>query len=328
MKKAYCTYGSRSGLRCMDLRDFIGDYAIELENYYGADFGEDKRGLSDFGRFDGGEQPCIICFVDEEDIAFASTNKPALRRAGRKRRQKIKHRYSYENPMNRIHGFMFVEGGNNNLTPEDKNILSLSLICSSTFTDKKGIGSDMMDILLDGAKEIGYTDIVLEVANEFSGKGHDEEEQDRQSESEEEDEEQTEQSEEEDEEQAEHSEEEEWFPDEEALEIITHELWRKTMRFKDDTPYYNVDKEYISQHVEEYFYQQDYEEEDEEKEPIDVNDEPYENEYGGFWYRKGYKSQEGLIGFYKKFGFVDEPKVHHEWNCYSEIPFPTMVCSL
>ena len=329
MKKAYCTYGSRSGLRCMDLRDFISDYAIELENYYGVDFGEDKRGLSELGGFDGGEDPCIICFIDEEDIAFASTNKPALRRAGRKRRQKIKHRYSYDNPMNRIHGFMFVEGGNNNLTPEDKNILSLSLICSSTFTDKKGIGSDMMDILLYGAKEVGYTDIVLEVANEFSGKGHDEEEQDRHSESEEEDEEQTGQSEEEeDEEQAEQSEEEEWFPDEEALEIIAHELWRKTMRFKNDTPYYNVDKEYISQHVEEYFYKQDYEEEDEEKEPICVSDEPYDNEYGGFWYRKGYKSQEGLIGFYKKFGFVDEPKVHHEWNCYSEIPFPTMLCSL
>ena len=64
----------------------------------------------------------------------------------------------------------------------------------------------------------------------------------------------------------------------------------------------------IYQHVEEYFYYQDYEQEEEEKEPIDVMDEPDDNQYGGFWYRKGYKSQEGLIGFYKKFGFVDEPK--------------------
>lgn len=327
MKKAYCIYGSRTGLRCMDLRDFISDYAIELENYYGVDFGEDKRGLSDFGRFDGGEQPCIICFVDEEDRTFASTNRPALRRAGRKRRQKIKHRYSYENPMNRIHGYVFVEGGNNNLTPEDKNILSLSLICSSTFTDKKGIGSDMMEILLDGAKEVGFTDIILEVANEFSGKGQESEEEE--SDEEDSEEEQAEQPEEEsDEEESEDEEDEVWFPDEEALEIISHELWRKTMRFKDDTPYYNVDKDYISQHVEEYFYYQDYEHEKEEKEPIDVMDEPDDNEYGGFWYRKGYKSQEGLIGFYKKFGFVDEPKIHHEWNCYSRVPFPTMIRSL
>lgn len=316
----------------MDLRDFIRDYAIELENYYGVDFGEDKRGFSYFGGFDGSEDPCIICFVDEEDRTFASTKRPALRRAGRGRRQKIKHRYSYENPMNRIHGFMFVEGGNNNLTPEDKNILSLSLICSSTFTDKKGIGSDMMEILLAGAKEVGYTDVILEVANEFSGKGQESDDEEL---SEEEDEEQAEQPEYEesddeesdDEEQAEHSD-EVWFPDEDALEIISHELWRKTMRFKDDIPYYNVDKDYISQHVEEYFYYQDYEEEDEEKEPIRVSDEPEDNQYGGFWYRKGYKSQEGLIGFYKKFGFVDEPKIHHEWNCYSIVPFPTMICSL
>lgn len=322
MKKAYCTYGSRTGLRCMDLIGFISEYANELENYYGEDFGGDKQGLSFLGGFDGREDPCIICFVDDEDRSFASTNRPALRRAGRKRREKIKHRYSYENPMNRIHGFVFVEGGNNNLTPEDKNILSLSLICSSIFTDKKGIGSDMMEILLDRAKEVGYTDIVLEVANEFSGKGQESEEEEEYDDSDEED------SDEEDSDEEE-SEDEVWLPDEDVLEIISHELWRKTMRFKDDTPYYNVDKEYISRHVEEYFYYQDYEErEEEEKEPIDVMDEPNDIEYGGFWYRKGYKSQEGLIGFYKKFGFVDEPKVHHEWNCYTCVPFPTMLRSL
>ena len=112
-------------------------------------------------------------------------------------------------------------------------------------------------ILLKHSKEVGFTDIVLEVANEFSGKGHESDDED--------DDEQAEQSDEEDQsddEQAEQS--EEWLPDEEALEIISHELWRKTMRFKDDSPYYNVEKEYISQHVEEYFYYQDYEE-DEEK---------------------------------------------------------------
>ena len=315
MKKPYCSYGSRSGLRDMELRDFIQEYAIELENYYGVDFGEDNHIRSEFGYFDGGEHPCIICLVDEDDRPFSTVNKPVLRKGGKKRRQKIKHRYSYENPMNRIHGFVFVENGNNNLTPEDKNILSLSMICSSTFTDKKGIGSDMLDLLLKHSKEVGFTDIVLEVANEFSGNGHESDDED-------EDDEQAEQS---DDEQAEQS--EEWLPDEEALEIISHELWRKTMRFKDDAPYYNVEKEYIYQHVEEYFYYQDYEE-DEEKQPNYVHEEPGDNEYGGFWYRKGYKSQEGLIGFYKKFGFVDEPKVNLEWSCYSEIPFPSMICSL
>lgn len=319
MQKPYCTYTSRTGLRCMDLRDFICEYGAEMEEYYGVCFGGDNQNYPWLGGFDGGEGACIICFVDEEDHKFSSKNKPALRRAGSKRRRKIKHRYSYENPMNRIHGFMFVDGRNNNLTPEDKNILSLSLICSSFFTDKKGVGSDMMNFLLNNAKEVGYTDIILEVANEFSAQGLQHEESEEESEEED--------SEEEDSEEELEEEDDEWYPDEEALEIISHELWRKTMRYKDDVPYYNVDKGYIFEHVEEYFYNQDYEKE--EKEPnIVSDDEPGENEYGGYWYRKGYNSQVGLIGFYKKFGFVDEPKVHLEWNCYNDVAFPTMLYSL
>ena len=32
---------------------------------------------------------------------------------------------------------------------------------------------------------------------------------------------------------------------------------------------------------------------------------------------------------YNKFGFVDVPKVHQVfWNCYSCVPFPTMIRSL
>ena len=51
-------------------------------------------------------------------------------------------------------------------------------------------------------------------------------------------------------------------------------------------------------------------------------------EYGGFWFKKGYESQIGLIEFYKKFGFYDEPKVHLDWNCFEKEPFPSMICPL
>ena len=92
MKKAYCTYGSRTGLRFMDLRDFISDYAIELENYYGVDFGEDKRDVfQTFGRFDGGYQPCIICFVDEEDRRFFCINQQACSSQGRGKKETKDH---------------------------------------------------------------------------------------------------------------------------------------------------------------------------------------------------------------------------------------------
>ena len=68
----------------------------------------------------------------------------------------------------------------------------------------------MMDLLLKHSKEVGFTDIILEVANEFSEKGHEQEEQAEQSEEEEEQEEEEEEQEEED----------EWLPDEEALPLL------------------------------------------------------------------------------------------------------------
>ena len=68
---------------------------------------------------------------------------------GKERRDKIKHRYSYKNPFNRIHGYIFAQDANSSLTPKEKNILSLSLICSSIFSDKRGVGSDLMEILKD-----------------------------------------------------------------------------------------------------------------------------------------------------------------------------------
>ena len=45
--------------------------------------------------------------------------------------------------------------------------------------------------------------------------------------------------------------------DEDALEIISHRSRRKTMAFKDDTPYYNVDKDHIFSTCSCHFYYQD-----------------------------------------------------------------------
>lgn len=299
--------GKRTGLKCMTLKEFISIYQDELEGYYGGEWccnGNTEMSIT------------VLCLVDMSDILFSTKKKPTLRRGGVERRRKIKHRYSYENPMNRIHGYMFLEDIDNTLIPEDKDFLSLTLVCSSIFSDKRGIGSDLMDILLSHSKEKGFTDVVLEVSNEYTGELYEEEG----------DEEEYEDEEEYDEEEG-YDEEEEGLC-EYVLEMLSHELWRKSMRKNEENiPYYNVEETYINKYLTQYFYPE--EEEKEEKEPITVSeDEPGDCEYGGFWYKKGYKSQEGLINFYKKFGFCDEPKVHLDWNCYSEDPFPTMICSL
>ena len=44
--------------------------------------------------------------------------------------------------------FLIGEEVRNSLVPEENKILSLSLICASVFSDKKGIGSDLMDHFL------------------------------------------------------------------------------------------------------------------------------------------------------------------------------------
>ena len=304
-------FGKRTSLQCMSLKDFIFMYRQEMDNYYPEDFDVDYIKPTETIQLDNWKTH-ILCLVDTRDILFSSPKKPTLRRGGVKRRRKIKHRYSYENPMNRIHGYLVVEKADNSLTPENKKLLSLSLVCSSIFSDKRGIGSDLMDILLDFSKEQGFTDVVLEVANEYSGIGQESEEEESEEEESEEEE----------------SEEEEWVPEEDALEVLSHELWRKTMRKVDgNVPYYNVEKGYIYDTLYDYFYCDDFE--PEEKKPNHVNQgNPADKQYGGFWFQKGYQSQLGLIQFYEKFGFHDEPSVNLDWNCFTCIPFPTMICSI
>ena len=113
------------------------------------------------------------------------------------------------------------------------------------------------------------------------------------------------------------------------METIAHELWRKTMRKDiDGDPYYNIDEEYISDRI--YYYLRNWYEQARHCVPkgIQGKEEPAEEEYGGFWYRKGLASSCGLIQFYEKHGFREDKRVHLDWQCYGTIPFPTMIKSL
>jgi hypothetical protein len=139
---------------------------------------------------------------------------------------------------------------------------------------------------------------------------------------------------EEESEESEDSEEEEededvWYPTEEVLEILSHELWRKTMRKPEgDNPYYNLDKDYIRWGIESYLYQDEGESDEElphkEEKNTPISEDPGDNEYGGYWYRKGKESQKILMKFYEKFGFAEDPSVFLDWGCFDEVPFPTM----
>ena len=323
--------GERSGLSLFTLKDFLYKYGGDLQKYYSEDFyvqGDEEVWPPEYT--EGCESDSmILCMVDTCDDKKVITKKSvrkSLRKAGSERRRRIKHRYSYENPMNRIHGFAVLKREYSPTYPE-KKLMSISTIATTIFSENRGVGSDMMDIIIHLGNVCKYDDIILEAANEhaYYAFGYESEEEEEEWDTEEEEE----------------GEEEEqdniWYPTEEVLEIITHELWRKTMRKPEgDNPYYNLGKDYIWENVESYLLNEiaeEGEEEEGDKEDVDVEEdvervslpeEPEDYEYGGFWYKKGKESQSRLMEFYGKFGFVEDPDIYLNWACYDENPYPTM----
>ena len=310
----------RNGLTYMTLREFISWYSEELGEYYGGEFWFDELDIIDDDMIG---DTMIFCLVDtSEEYHPPKDIKKKIRKAGKWRRDKLKHRWYYGNPFNRIHGYIILKEVSNTL--RGKRTISVSSVCSTYFTEKKGIGTDLMELAKEYAKEMEYHDIVLEVANEYSGMGFsDEGESDEESE------------EESDEESEEESDEEEqnntWYPCESAIDIISEEFWKKCMRKNNRViPIFNLEQEYIEESIRDYMFHE-YNSGDAEiawegtgeKKIID-KDEPGENEYGGFWYLKGKRSQERLMKFYEMHGYNEDPEVHFNWGCFSEIPYPVM----
>lgn len=315
---------TKDGLAVMTLRDFIHEYREELEDYYDEDFGSGERVLDDkYG------DTLIFCLVDtritgsEGFTEFIPTHiKKKVKKAGKCRRDKLKHQWSYANTMNRVLGYIVVKDLTN--IHHTAKTLSLSCICSTSYTERKGVGGELMVILKKYAEDAGYQDIILEVANEFSAEGMSDEFWAEKEIIEEEDEEEHEEEHEEDED---GDEEEQWYPDADALEVLRYELWRKCMRKNEEgEPYYNLDQEYIEECLCEYLMEGTTSEELWEGNGVrEINhEEPGENEYGGWWYMKGKRSQLGLMKFYEKWGFTEDKDVHLNWGCYEEIPYPTM----
>ena len=294
--------------RMMPLAEFICQFSQELEEYFDEDFGsgfwyELKKGPT-----------MIMCYVDCREGDYMPTDiRKKIRKSGKARRNKLREKWSYVNPMNRILGYIVVKDVTNEKHPE--KLLSLSAICSTIYTEQRGIGRKLMDTLIEWSARMGATDIVLEVANEWAGMEFlDEESEEEESEEE--------GSEEEDEEYNDGY----FHPDEGGTSVIVNQLWRKCMRkTSDGQVVYNLDEEYIADMVEEYFE----EEEEELWEGYDtrkVSENPKGDEYGGEWYKKGKESIvcARLMSFYEMWGFKEDPKVNLEFGCYSEVPYPSM----
>jgi hypothetical protein len=347
----------KTGMSVLTLRGFISAFTEELTGYYDEDFGSVYAGLEELeecpGSFirtynqekliDDSQFGDTIVFV----LADLATNidltwvppkiQKRMKRAGTLRRKKLRHKWAYVNPLNRIHGFLIIKEVTN--SHHTKTTMCIDTVCSTYFTDKRGIGSDLMEMAKDFSKALGSSDIVLEVANEFSARGFSDESEEEESEEESEEEESEEESEEEESEEEESEEEESeedsiWMPDDDVMSILADEFWKKCMRKDGDKVYYNLDEEYIEAGLWNYFHCA-HETEDEtemwsgtQKNTISDKNDPKETEYGGYWYRKGKSSQSKLMKFYEMFGFKEDPEVHTDWCIFSEIPYPSMRLSL
>ena len=343
----------KTGMSVLTLRSFISAFTEELTGYYDEDFGSIYRGLEEHPLcpdsflhsytqeklIDDSEFGDTIVFV----LADLSTNidptwvprhiHRKYKKAGKLRRKKLLHKWAYKNPLNRIHGFIILKEVTN--SHHSKTTMCIDTICSSYFTTKRGIGSDLMELAKDFSKHLGAFDIVLEVANEFSAKGFPEEseESDEEESDEESGEEESDEEESDEEESEEESDEEVWYPDDNVMSILANEFWKKCMRKDGEKVYYNLDQEYIEAGLWNYFHCANEGEEGElwegtDKRVISDKDDPKDTEYGGFWYLKGKRSQKDLMKFYEKFGFIEDERVHTEWCIFSEIPYPSMRCSL
>jgi hypothetical protein len=325
-----------NGLVAITLSDFINIYSVELGEYYNEDFGQVDKPVCPGDSY--GDTFAFV-LVDHGPDHLPQNIKKKIKKAGKWRRDKLKHQWSYVNPMNRIHGFLIM----NNVTNEHHKDLTLSIdaICSSYFSEKKGIGNDLMEVAKKFATNMGTYDIVLEVANEFSARcsSDSDDESDESDESDDESDESDDESDEsddddesdesDDDDESDESDDEPWVPDESVLDILSSELWKKCMRKNNDVPYFNLDQMYLEEELNNYFNSTTNSDDSSSWQGLPKNiikdkDDPEDGEYGGPWYQMGKKSQSKLMKFYERHGFKEDIEVHLDWCCFGSIPFPSM----
>lgn len=279
----------------------------------------------------------LYLLVDISESKLNTMNsemKRKYRKCGKERRQKLDEKYDYRiNIMNRIHGYIVVEHSPG--LSDDKTI-AINIICSSNYSDVKGVGSYIMNMFINMSRKVGYKNIVLEVGSDaieedtIRSDVHDMEisdEEEINSESNLVNNNDKYSSDEYEYEYGSDSESNEEYNEEyneytqlihDFSEYLSENLWKKSIRHRNNIPYYSFGEQYlmdiIIDNLENELTEQDL--------PEIYTDEQYG--YGGYYYHKSKKHSKKLLEYYEKFNFKEDPKVHKEWKCFSELPFPSL----
>ena len=115
----------------------------------------------------------IIMLIDKRNIldyASADQMKKIERAGGKKRKARLLDRYTYENPLNRIHGFVIYD---KNPGPPSLNkgerALSIEIIGSNPYCSMngfKGVGANLLLYIVIMGKIHKFDKIILEIAND------------------------------------------------------------------------------------------------------------------------------------------------------------------
>ena len=244
----------------------------------------------------------LVDISEEKKHTMNKEMRQKYRKCGKLRRMKLDGKYNYEiNVFNRIHAYVIVE---HSPGLSDDKTLAINIICSSNYTDIKGVGSYTLKTLIESAKQVGYGQIVLEVGSEEM----EEKEEDEESSDEETDEEET-------------DEEFEGIKDDFCL-YMAENLWKKSVRHNNSIPYYSFNEDYLESIILDNIEN----EETESDIPDIVEDEEYG--YHGYYYNKAKINSKKLIQYYEKFGFKEDSTIHKELKCFSELPLPSLKLSL
>jgi len=287
----------------MTLWDFLSYYREDIMEAYDVCIDDDLR-KEDFLQI-----YCIVDISRSKKNTLSAKMRNRYRKAGKERREKLKNKYHYANPFNRIHAYAIIEhspGG----SPDES--IAIDVVCTSNYSDQKGMGSYLMKQIIGSATRVGYKNIVLEVGNDDAAK---DEESDCESE-------ESDESDCESEESDCESEEEEEEDYEDLIDVVAKNLWKKSVRHRDGDPYYSIGGGYIRCKVSQYVYDEEL-----ETEPVVIlEDEEYG--YGGYYYSLGKRNNIALYNYYEKLGFKEDPKVHKEWKCFGDTAFPSMIMKL
>ena len=117
----------------------------------------------------------IIMLIDQRNIehyACKEQIEKIKRAGGKKRRKRLMDRYTYDNPLNRIHGFVIYDK-----TPGPKKLnlgirsLSIEVIGSNPYCSMngfKGVGANLLLYIVILGKIHKFDKIILEIANDYA----------------------------------------------------------------------------------------------------------------------------------------------------------------